>query len=822
MNAAQPQLHPYDKHVNLKLLYTFDDQNTFLARSASPLKAKIITLPNQPPHNGAQIGCVQLKECLQLLYSISPEWFQDNSDYSIYYKDIIEYGEPYVATGLCSNVINNKKSNILITGRLSTNLINLYQPNASVDTLDIKLRFSPIQTATKRTSADAFSGFNSVQQDMTLQFQHQQLSQQQYQHQQQQQYRKRVRKSLSNRLNDAKNIPQLASRTQSLPFITEDSLAHRIRLSDMMTRVDEEIDATGEPISSRFSNFYKSKFSENNANGANDNLPLKASKTKSFIQSVIKIGDNNVSSTSKKKIASINKNCINCMSNSNPPYKFFKDGIFEMGNSGFLCSTCTEHQLKSDVKLLRERGKLGSKGLLDDPYTKTIAQSNSSLSSSTTTAAATATSATIKRQRKKNIVSSSPFLSSSPMNFQNGFTSTKSKKQIQQKYCSTQKQHQLQLEQQIEPQILQPDNTDINNFNHDDLMDLLKLESSFGNYKMPLTTEKNQPTQQQLPHIDDLFRVPISYSKGNTPNDGLATATNNNNSADLYSNLDNIPIDAIKLNTTLIPLDDDDKENVPPQLQEQKQPSLSSHPININYEISPSIQHIIDSFSNEPSSPSKSTNDWNYDFFNQNIDDDVDDDVAHENKIKEMLNNRSSIANTSDQITINERTEIDDIEISNILNHNNNGNRSDSNNNEKYDITPRDPPTSQTQQNYNDNNDDREEVEEDENKSSVSHSLNNNFKITPNNNTSVIDIHVSSNTSTFEHPSDERKQVKNSGKSKKDDSAKSKKSRITMPSSPIFQFSRDDKALDTTDSLVNWDAQSSPVTDPLCFSETKP
>ena len=129
-NNRQMQIsQPFDKNVNLKVLYTFDDKNIFLARSNNPIQAKIITLPNQPPHNGMEIGCIQLKQCLDLLHSISPEWFQKGMDYSIYYKDIIESGEPYVGSGLYSNLNNN--SNTIITGRLSTNFLNLFQGSNS-------------------------------------------------------------------------------------------------------------------------------------------------------------------------------------------------------------------------------------------------------------------------------------------------------------------------------------------------------------------------------------------------------------------------------------------------------------------------------------------------------------------------------------------------------------------------------------------------------------------------------------------------------------------------------------------------------------------
>lgn len=206
-NTLMPQ--PFQKNVNLKVLYTFDDKNIFLARSNSPILAQIITLPNQHPHNGIEIGCINLKDCLDLLLSISPEWFQKGMDYSIYYKDIIEYGEPYVGSGLYSKIQNdNNSKNTLITGRLSTNLINLFQgSNSPTDTLDIKLRLSPIHSVSRTSSSSNNNNINNINNncDNILQNKRKQddsyslyednisnsLSEQQHHHQHQQQQRKK-------------------------------------------------------------------------------------------------------------------------------------------------------------------------------------------------------------------------------------------------------------------------------------------------------------------------------------------------------------------------------------------------------------------------------------------------------------------------------------------------------------------------------------------------------------------------------------------------------------------------------------------------------
>lgn len=823
-DGLMPQ--PYNKNVTLKVLYTFDDRNTFLARSVKPVSAKIITLPNQPPHNGAQIGCVDLKKCLDLLKSVSPEWFQKGMDYSIYYKDIIETGEPYVGSGLLTKITKDVRSNFIITGRMTANFINLYQGNASADTLDIKLRLCPINSLNRsddssRTNSNSANNGNThldsigtnkrKQMDCFPIYTENNSSSSPYPNldetvEQKQQHnasqpRKRARKSsssanqkISNSTASSRgNLPQLASRTQSLPFVTEDSLAHRIRISDMIaSRVDEEVDARGEPISSRFSNFPK------NSKGDEYAQPTRARKSKSFIQSVVKIGDNAVGSKNKKTpLATVgalpSKRCVNCMSTTTPPYKFHKDGIFQLANSGYLCTVCNFYQTKGNTKSLRERGELGARGLLDDPYSKV---------------------ATAKRTKKKRGTASNPNSSSidtssspvlsSPMNLQNGFISKSKKQNAANSALSQHNVHETIHE--------------VENFKHEDLMALLKLESTFANYKNMTHHDENlqqfhhlntQPPTELDP-IEDMFRVPESkYAISGLPSSSSSSLkgqsknnTPNENGEEYYRDYDNVPIDATKLNTTLIPMDDDDKENYPPP--DMPPPNVqiySSNTANVNQhgnstslegdghvdgnkdgmhslfganDISPSIQRIIESFSNEPSSPTRASNaDWNYNFFEETS---------------------SQGAGTSG----NQNTECDDPEIDRILAQH-----------EKYEITPRDPGTAQSQQNADSPN---------------------GMRTTPGN--TAFEMHMSSTDKSILNPrsvnpgasSTMAVDGKTSNSSKEqDDSGSTKKTRLMMPSSPFFNMhnedlSKDDKTLDTTQSLINWDTKSSPVTEPMSSS----
>ena len=770
MNATGQAL-PVSRLVNLKLLYTFDDKNTFLARSSNPLLAKIISLPSQPPHNGAQVGVIGLRDCLDLLQLVSPEWFQKGMDYSIYFKDIVEVGEPYVGTGLCSRILSSKNSDIMITGRLSTGVINIYQSNTTSDTLDIRLRLSPIcsissvlpsnkrklDSISDQVSSQSFSTCNNSNTHQPRQLPQQQPQQQQ----QQQQTRKKVKRQTANSKSSNKSKPELAFRTQSLPFITPDSLAHRIRIADSMisTRVDEEIDANGEPISSRFSNFRK--IDANNM----DNQPTKARKSTSFIESVVKIGDNAVVKSKKSNLKNLpTHECINCSITSNPPYKFYKEGIFQLGNAGYLCCSCNKYHMKNDVKALRERGELGVKGLLDGPYSKSTSN-NSNIGRKKRSSNLNSSSSALMEHS-----SSSPiFLTSSPMTLQNRCTNRyKSKKQNTTSHVNKTK-------------TIQEVNTLPGDF-----MDILKYGNALPNQNQSQNQRQRQGQSQSqsqsqiqvqicgsnLPsdqnHIEKLFKVPgniqlgVASSKGqsknNTPND------------ELYKDFDNIPVDATKLNTTLIPLDDDEKEsflssnfNNDIQVPHPQQPNNGN--INNTFFNSPSIQRIIESFSNEPSSPTKSNAEhWDYNFFEQNT-------------------SQYGVIN-------NDNTECDDPEINRILS---------ATNIEKYEITPRDPGTSNTQQNGDET-------------SCRSHGS------TP---ASESTNYVAKKTDTATDSLTNNNEHLLGGNSKEAIHPENK----NMPSSPFFSFQADDvdrttKSFDSN-TLMNWDTKSSPITDQLTSCDPK-
>lgn len=489
-------LQTSNRAVIVKVLYTFDDRTTFLVRSNRTLSVRLIKLPSQPPDELPNYGCIDLRKCLDLVSTTSPEWFQRDQEYSVYSKDVMEPGEPFVGYGLWSK-LHARKSPVLITGQMCRSVVSFCSGNGSMgDTLEVNVRFNPISGATVQVTAPNTSksatntrkrsGDASSTSDDSSPSSHSDEFTEPMKRQ----------RSNSTRRSALLSAPQLATRTQSLPFVSENSLAHRILESDKQH--DRQVDSKSDQISNRFSNY--AKLMKNSP-------PTRARKTKSFLNQVVKIGNNSVANSSGDSATGLKK-CVNCASISDPPYKYHQSGLYEFGNAGLLCRVCHAIEQKGDMEELRRRGELGMKGLLDKPYKK---------------------------------------------------------------HRTARKHHQQQQRQQIRSMSSPAIDSD----------DLPGRSGSNG----------------QSTDIDPVYRKPGLPLVGS----GASEIAD-----------DRAPI-ATKLNTILIPLDDDDdKENMMPRHSDDTTALMVA-------DISPSLQRIIDSFdttNQAPNSPTKSTSPGNHEWSN--------------------------------------------------------------------------------------------------------------------------------------------------------------------------------------------------------------
>lgn len=543
---------PSTRDVVVKVLYSFDESATaFLARSQQPVRARVL----QVPQTSQQIGCIDLKQAIALVQFASPEWFQKGADYSLYYKDIMEAGEPFVGFGLCSKVLKDKsQASLLVTGNVSTNFMSLLSSGGVADTLEIKLKFCQVASAnaaSANTNASAASAatrhkkLNSSPNEL-LRDQLKSSSSPAFDDFNQPLVKRKPSSSKRQPLNPGPGSgPIIASRTQSLPFFDENSLAHKIRQSDT-TKSKQAQREKERDINSRFQT---------------QDAPIKAKKTKSFIQSIVKIGDTTITNDYQRY------KCINCSINNQPPYKYYKEGIFHFGNSGFLCSICNKFKIADDIKKLRERGELGSQGLLQGPYSKS----------------------TGTRKRRKQQPQPQQQLSSSP-NPQSASSSSPSYKRLKAQSTSSKLINNFPLMQQSKSELSNISNS-INNSSN----------SSHGNNNNNNNNDDDDQVSSATHH--DLFDITNILNLEKDISDDFN------------------PLGATKLNTTLIQFDDEEKENGKLLLDDPPE-------VHSIHDISPSIRRIINSFhedikkdedqQQQPPSPSAGhSEDWNYDFFNQ-------------------------------------------------------------------------------------------------------------------------------------------------------------------------------------------------------------
>ncbi|ODV87325.1 hypothetical protein CANARDRAFT_5872 [[Candida] arabinofermentans NRRL YB-2248] len=661
--SSNSQTQPYNQQVILKVLYSFDSTTTFLVRSSKAISSKVIQLPSKQPYNGTTIGCIDIKKCVGLVSEMSPEKFLQNTDYSIYSKDVVEPDEPFVGHGLYSKIID-KRVAVLVTGRICKNFVSLYTSGAqAADTLEVRLRFNIVEDKDqikKMPPANSVAKSKKRKQPNTSQFSDDSNSspiniQSHDTNTFQEPITKRRSSAITTVLpstvsnqnaisqmklhNKNLNAPELATRTQSLPFLSQNSLAHKIMLSDMTNKEPSR----EEDIASRFSSFSKLM--------KTDDVPTKANRSKSFVP---KISEQNKQQQQRQAQP---EKCVNCSSTADPPYRFHKEGIFEFGNSGLLCCICNDLQSKNDTFDLRNRGELGSKGLLNGPYSKTLlSNATNNQLQQTQNANRKKAKTTRKKSTADDIISSPATISySSPLE-----ATALAKSKMKNRSGSA---IQTTLRQQPVATYQTPVKTDNITADWSNLVNSLEMQRL-----MNLSSEIDdlpgrQQNQRMLTDLDPIYhsKAPTSSSAAaiSSPQESISRqqqitgpdSTDSTNIDDESDTGEDQPINATKLNTTLIPFDDDDKENNPPfnayhisgnshkkdDLEDQPPLSLLVH------EISPSIHRLIESFTQieERGSPSKpgdgSPSFWINDLFTH---DEAAEDEEQENLTKDLeMNN---------------------------------------------------------------------------------------------------------------------------------------------------------------------------------------
>ncbi|TKA34942.1 hypothetical protein B0A54_13905 [Friedmanniomyces endolithicus] len=168
--------------MRVKVLYSFDEDNktNCLARLPNTLQIPAVAI-----NDTAQVGVIDLQQCIHAVTSASPELISrlSEGDYTVYAYDYSEEDTPSVGQGMLSSALaaataGADSEKAMITGRVCKNMQALFS-NGVKETLEVKLRLVPVRrsaisAAAKSSSPATTAGFdpnawNSSQQQNRLQ-----------------------------------------------------------------------------------------------------------------------------------------------------------------------------------------------------------------------------------------------------------------------------------------------------------------------------------------------------------------------------------------------------------------------------------------------------------------------------------------------------------------------------------------------------------------------------------------------------------------------------------------------------------------------------
>ncbi|PSN65817.1 hypothetical protein BS50DRAFT_574325 [Corynespora cassiicola Philippines] len=156
------------RHMRVKILYTFDDENksNCLARLPNALNIPTVSLDET-----TQVGVIELKTCIQAIVSASPELVAKlGHDYTVYAYDYSEYETPLVGQGMLSWILSSasvtpnapaEESQTMVTGRVCKNIMGLFS-NGIKETLEVKLKLVPVPTCLQREYVESMERYHNL------------------------------------------------------------------------------------------------------------------------------------------------------------------------------------------------------------------------------------------------------------------------------------------------------------------------------------------------------------------------------------------------------------------------------------------------------------------------------------------------------------------------------------------------------------------------------------------------------------------------------------------------------------------------------------
>ncbi|ODV98106.1 hypothetical protein PACTADRAFT_47927 [Pachysolen tannophilus NRRL Y-2460] len=402
VSSSVPTLTPLKQNMHLKILYSMDDETTFLARSSRPYNVRLISLPqyqNKMGNNSflQQIGAVDLRRCLKILLDASPELSTNEKyDYALYSKDISEIDEPYVGHGLMST-FNSKNKEVLIPGRICTSFASLLGGN-SRETLEVKIRLSKVVAKSTRPElGNSASKLGEKQQQQQQQAHHFLEEEEEEEEEEEQEEEEQQREEIYNNQRQLQQSRQRIGIEQEYEEDQENNndVDHGMKSDDDATEDEEAEQAPGninqfQPPTHRYKRITTSS------------KPVKAFRTKSLPVSIINNNSNNNNANKRRKpnlsqrmmsvveapimedncmmnsspVGDFNTNihsnadfsipdpkrkifhqplpqkprltasgkpapsCVNCGTYESKTWKYVKDGDYLLGSTGVLCNDC--------------------------------------------------------------------------------------------------------------------------------------------------------------------------------------------------------------------------------------------------------------------------------------------------------------------------------------------------------------------------------------------------------------------------------------------------------------------------------------------------
>ncbi|TKA68366.1 hypothetical protein B0A55_07471 [Friedmanniomyces simplex] len=133
--------------MRVKVLYSFDQDNktNCLARLPNTLQIPAVAI-----NETAQVGVIDLQQCIHAVTSASPEVVSrlSEGDFTVYAYDYSEEDTPLVGQGMLSTALaaaraGTDSDKAMITGRVCKNMQALFS-NGVKETLEVKLRLVPV------------------------------------------------------------------------------------------------------------------------------------------------------------------------------------------------------------------------------------------------------------------------------------------------------------------------------------------------------------------------------------------------------------------------------------------------------------------------------------------------------------------------------------------------------------------------------------------------------------------------------------------------------------------------------------------------------